>query len=77
MAASPPRKKRKPAVKSVRDGGPSEAASFIAEQLPLLARLARRHKLETLGLLLDMSLMEARKIAGLPIKRARRADRGG
>jgi len=33
MAAPPPRKKRKQAAKSVRDGGPQEAASFIAEQL--------------------------------------------
>ena len=63
MAASPPRKKRKPAVKSARDGGPKEAADFIAEHLVDLARLARRHKLGTLGLLLDMSLTEAREIA--------------
>jgi hypothetical protein len=63
MAASPPRKKRKPAVKSARDGGPTEAASFISEQLADLARLARRHQLNMLGLLLDMSLMEAKEIA--------------
>ena len=63
MAASPPRKKRKSAVKSARDGGPKEAADFIAEQLIDLARLARRHKLDTLGFLLDMSLMEAKEIA--------------
>jgi hypothetical protein len=63
MAASPPRKRRKPAVKSARDGGPKEAADFIAEQLVDLARLARRHKLGTLGLLLDMGLMEAKEKA--------------
>jgi hypothetical protein len=63
MAASPLRKKRKPAAKSARDGGPKEAADFIAEQLIDLARMARRHKLGTLGLLLDMSLMEAKAIA--------------
>jgi hypothetical protein len=63
MAASPPRKKRKPAAKSARDGGPKEAAGFIAEQLMELARLARRHKLDVLGFLLDMSVMEAREIA--------------
>ncbi len=63
MAAQPPRKKRMPVAKSVRDGGPNEAADFIAEQLVDLARLARRHKLGTLGLLLDMSLMEAREKA--------------
>jgi hypothetical protein len=73
MAASPPRKKRKPAAKSARDGGSKEAAALIAELLADLARLAHRHELRTLGLLLDMSLMEARKIAGLPIKRARKA----
>jgi hypothetical protein len=73
MAASPPRNRRKPAAKSARDGGAKEAASFIAEHLPDLARLARRHRLETLGLLLDMSLMEARKIAGLRSKRTRKA----
>jgi len=63
MAASPPRKKRKSAVKSARDGGPKEAAGFIAEQLADLARVARRHQLKMLGFLLDMGLMEAREIA--------------
>jgi hypothetical protein len=62
MVASPPRKKRKPAVKSARDGGPKEAASFIAEQVADLARLARRHQLNMLGFLLDMSLLEAKDI---------------
>jgi len=64
MAASPPRKKRKPAVRSAHDGGPKEAASFIAEHLMGLARLARHHKLDMLGFLLDMSLMEAKEIVG-------------
>jgi hypothetical protein len=71
MAASPPRKKRKPAVKSARDGGPKEAASFIAEQLADLARVARRHKLNMLGFLLDMSLLEAKEI--VRGKRSRKA----
>ena len=66
MAASPPPKKRKPAVKSARDGGPKEAARFIAEQLADLARLARRHELNMLGFLLDMGLMEAKEIVGRP-----------
>jgi hypothetical protein len=61
MAASPPRNTRKPAVKSARDGGPKEAAAFIAEQLVDLARLAHRRDLKTLGLLLDMGLVEARE----------------
>jgi hypothetical protein len=69
MAASPRRKKRKPAAKSTRDGGPQEAASFVAEQLVDLARLAHRHGLNTLGLLLDMSLMEAREKARRRSKR--------
>jgi len=73
MAASPPRKKRKPAVKPARDGGPKEAAQFVAEQLTDLARLAHRHGLKTLGLLLDMSLMEAREKARRRGKRPRRA----
>ena len=73
MAASPPRKKRKPAAKSARDGGPGEAASFIAEAVTDLARLARRHKLEVLGFLLDMSLMEAKEIVRLRGKRAPKA----
>jgi hypothetical protein len=63
MAASPPRKKRKPAAKSARDGGSKEAADFVAGQLIDFARLARRHRLDTLGFLLDMSVMEAKEIA--------------
>jgi hypothetical protein len=73
MAASPPRKRRKPAVKSARDGGPSEAADFIAEQLADLAGLARRHKLNMLGFLLDMGLMEAKEIARPRRKRTPKA----
>jgi hypothetical protein len=73
MAASPPGKKPKPTAKSARDGGPNEAADFIAEHLVDLARLARRHKLGTLGLLLDMSLMEAKGKARLRRKRPRKA----
>jgi hypothetical protein len=62
MAASPPRKKRKPAARSARDGGPKEAAGFIAEQVVALAQLARSHKLDMLGFLLDMSLLEAKEL---------------
>jgi hypothetical protein len=47
-----------------RDGGPEEAASFIAEQVADLAQLARRHGHDRLGLLLDMAVMEAQEIAG-------------
>ena len=71
--AAPPRqkKKRKPAAKSTRDGGPTEAASFVAEQVVTLAQIARRHKHDTLGLLLDMALMEAKEI----VRRSKRAPR--
>jgi hypothetical protein len=41
------------------DGGPDEAASFIAETVTELALLARRHKLGMLILLLEMAQMEA------------------
>jgi hypothetical protein len=51
-----------PGDEPARDGGPQEAASFIAEQLADLAHLARRHGHDTLGLLLDMALMEAQEI---------------
>jgi hypothetical protein len=73
MAAPPPRKKRKPAAKSARNGGPKEAASFIAEQLVFLAPLARRHKLDLLGFVLDMGIMEAKKMVRLGGKRPPKA----
>ena len=41
------------------DGGPDEAASFIAETVAELARLARRHKLGVLVDLLEMAQLEA------------------
>jgi len=41
------------------DGGPDEAATFIAETVAELARLAQRHRLEMLGHLLRMSQLEA------------------
>jgi hypothetical protein len=65
MAAPPGRDDRSPAAKPVRDGGPDEAASYIAEQVAELARIARRHKHDTLGFLLDMALMEAQEIVRL------------
>ena len=77
MAASPPRKKRKPAAKSARDGGPKEAARFIAEHLIGLARLARHYKLDMLGFLLDMGLMEAKEIVGRRGRPRGRAGRRG
>jgi hypothetical protein len=41
------------------DGGPDEAAAFIAEAAAGLARLARRHRLGMLVRLLEMAQMEA------------------
>jgi hypothetical protein len=58
----PSRDDHSPAAKPVRDGGPEEAASFIAEAVADLAQLARRHKHDTLGFLLDMAQMEAEEI---------------
>ena len=41
------------------DGGPNEAARFIAAAVSELAPMARVHRLETLAHLLDMAQMEA------------------
>ena len=41
------------------DGGPDEAAAFIAETAAALAKLARRHRLGMLVRLLEMAQMEA------------------
>ncbi len=41
------------------DGGPDEAAAFIADTVAELARLAQRHRLDMLGHLLRMSQQEA------------------
>ncbi len=47
----------------VRDGGPGEAASFVADSVRELSLLARRHRLDTLAFLLDMAQMEAEELA--------------
>ncbi len=41
------------------EGGPDEAATFIAETVTDLVRLARSHQLEPLGHLLRMAELEA------------------
>ena len=51
------------------DGGPDEAASFIAESVAELALLARRHKLGVLVRLLEMAKMEAEERVRLRSKR--------
>jgi hypothetical protein len=60
-------KRKKPSVRKRRsqasdppgEGGPDEAASFIAETLANLARLALRHRLDHLRYLLAVAQMEA------------------
>ena len=51
------------------DGGPDEAASYIAETVAELALLARRHKLGVLVRLLEMARMEAEERVRLRSKR--------
>jgi hypothetical protein len=41
------------------EGGPDEAAAFIAETVAELVKLAERHRLEVLGHLLRMAQLEA------------------
>ena len=59
MSAPPERSRRSQADGTPRDGGPDEAATFIAETVSDLSRVARRHGLDMLGFLLDMAQMEA------------------
>jgi Pyruvate/2-oxoacid:ferredoxin oxidoreductase gamma subunit len=51
------------------EGGPDEAAAFIAETAADLAGLARRHKLDMLGFLLGMTQLEAEEHLRLRSKR--------
>jgi len=51
------------------DGGPDEAAIFIAETVAALAGLARRHRLVMLARLLEMTQMEAEERVRLRGKR--------
>ena len=53
----------------VEDGGPDEAAAFIAETVADLARVARRHRLGMLVRLLEMAQMEAEERVRLRGKR--------
>ena len=52
------------------EGGPDEAAAFIAETAADLARLARRHRLDMLGFLLGMAQLEAEEHLRLRSKRS-------
>lgn len=53
---SPPREH---SVERGEEGGPDEAAAFIAETVAELAKLAERHRLEVLSHLLGMAQLEA------------------
>ncbi|MBV8925825.1 MAG: hypothetical protein JOZ74_10705 [Bradyrhizobium sp.] len=72
-SASPP--KRRPAPPSEPpseppgEGGPEEAAAFIAESVGNLARLARRHRLDHLSYLLALAHLEAEEHLRLRSKR--------
>jgi hypothetical protein len=59
MPASSGRGPHSPTDESPGDGGPDEAAAFIAENLADLVRVARRHRLDLLVCLLEMAQMEA------------------
>jgi len=48
---------------------PEEAVALIAESVPVLAKLARRHKLGMLAHLLGMTLMEAEEYLRVRSKR--------
>ena len=51
------------------EGGPDEAAAFIAETSADLSQLARRHRLDLLGHLLRMAQLEAEEHLRLRSKR--------
>lgn len=51
------------------DGGPDEAAAFIAETLDDLIKIARRHQLDTLVYLLGMAKLDADEYVRLRSKR--------
>jgi hypothetical protein len=51
------------------EGGPDEAAAFIAETSADLSRMARRHGLDLLGHLLRMAQLEAEEHLRLRSKR--------
>lgn len=44
------------------DGGPNEAAHYLAGAIAELSQMAHRHRHEMLAYLLDMALLEAKEI---------------
>ena len=67
--ASSPRRRQAPAGEIPGDGGPDEAASFIADMAGNLARLAKRHRLDHLNYLLAMARLEAEEHVRLRSRR--------
>lgn len=51
--------------RGVRDGGPLEAADFIATALIDLRQVSHRHRLDLLTYLLDLAHLEAQEIIRL------------
>ena len=68
-AASSRRAPRSSTSEPPGEGGPDEAASFIAESLSALAALAARHRLDHLHYLLAMARLEAEEHIRLRSKR--------
>jgi hypothetical protein len=66
---SSPRRQRSLAGEPPEDSGPDEAASFIAEAVGSLARLARQHRLDHLRYLLAMAKLEAEEHVRLRSRR--------
>jgi hypothetical protein len=60
---------RSPTDEPPGEGGPDEAAAFIAETVADLAQLARRHRLGMLVRLLEMAQLEAEERVRLRSKR--------
>lgn len=52
---------RMPSGRHLGQGDQLEAVDYISSNLGTLAFMARRHRLETLGYLIDMARMEAEK----------------
>jgi hypothetical protein len=67
--ASSTRDQRLRTLESRGEGGPEEAAAFIADAAADLAGLARRHRLDMLGYLLGMLQLEAEEHLRLRRKR--------
>jgi len=71
MAAREPRDDRMHAETGPADGGPAEAASFIAEAVAELAQLSQRHRLDMLTHLLKMVRLEADDVVRRQLKPGR------